>query len=152
MHHGNRQPTYTGFILHVQYRAVHVVSVRIGAVQYQHLAVVFCTSVHQPAHRGIISIESQAYILDVYHKDIELAHGCFAWFPGFPVVQREDRYSGLLVYRAGHMFACVGISSETVFRGENGYYIELVFQQNIQQMLVSYHSCMIGEYGNSFIF
>ena len=28
------------------------------AVQYQHLAVVFCTSVHQPAHRGIISIES----------------------------------------------------------------------------------------------
>ena len=56
------------------------------------------------------------------------------------------------VYRAGHVFACVGISSETVFRGENGYYIELVFQQNVQQMLVSYHSCMIGEYGNSFIF
>ena len=35
------------------------------------------------------------------------------------------------------MFACVGISSETVFRGENGYYIELVFQQNVQQMLKS---------------
>ena len=33
------------------------------------------------------------------------------------------------------MFACVGISSETVFRGENGYYIELVFQQNVHSLL-----------------
>lgn len=43
------------------------------------------------------------------------------------------------------MLTGIGIPSETMFGRENSDYIELVFQQNIQKMLVSYHSGMIGK-------
>ena len=50
------------------------------------------------------------------------------------------------------MLTGIGIPSETMFGRENSDYIELVFQQNIQKMLVSYHSGMIGKNSYSLIF
>ena len=121
------------------------------AVQYQHLAVVFCTSVHQPAHRGIISYRISGLHPGCLPQGYQLAHGCFAWFPDFPSYSERI---GTPVFLSTELDTCSPASASPLkpCSGENGYYIELVFQQNVQQMLVSYHSSMIGEYGNSFIF
>ena len=50
------------------------------------------------------------------------------------------------------MLACIGIASEAMFGREDGHYVELVFLQYVQQMFVSYHTCVVGEDGNPFSF
>src|SRR5690554_2774192 len=46
MNHWNGQPPYTRFMLHVQYRAIHMESVGIGPVEYDHLLAMFGTGIH----------------------------------------------------------------------------------------------------------
>ena len=90
-------------------------SVWIGAVQQQYLAVVLGAGVHQPAHCYIIGIEPQAYILDVNNQYIKFSHGCFARFLVFPVVKRKDGDTRFLVDRTGYVFSCIRISAKAVF-------------------------------------
>ena len=46
--------------------------------------------------------------------------------------------------------ARIGVSSKAMFGREDGHYVKVVFQQYVQQMLVSYHARMVGEDGNPF--
>lgn len=50
------------------------------------------------------------------------------------------------------MFAGVGVAAEAMFGREDGYNVKLVFQQDVQQMFVADHSCVVGEDGNPFPF
>ena len=45
------------------------------------------------------------------------------------------------------MFAGIGVASETMFGREDGYNVELVLQQNVQQVFVAYHASVVGEDG-----
>ena len=127
-------------------------AVRVRTVQQQHLAVVFRTSVHQPAHGDVISIETQAHILDIDYQNVELTHGRIAGFLVLAIIERKNGHTGLGVYGAFHMFTGISIATESMFRRKDSHHIHLVLYQDIEQVFVTYHTCMIGENGNALAF
>ena len=152
MHHRNRQPTHSRLKLHIKNGAIHIVTVGVRAVQQQHLAIIFCTGIHQTAHRNVVCIETQTHILDIYYQDVEFTHRSITWLLVFTIIKRKNRYTGLGVHRAFYMLSSIRISSETMFRRKNGNYVEFILKQNIQKMLVAYHSRMIGKDSDPFSF
>jgi hypothetical protein len=50
------------------------------------------------------------------------------------------------------MFTGIGVTTEAMFRREDSHYIEFVFDENVQQMLVAHHTSVVREDGNSLAF
>ena len=58
MHNGDRQGAYARFILHVEYRTIHVVAVRVGTVEHEHPPAVLCAGIHQAIHGDVVGVEA----------------------------------------------------------------------------------------------
>ena len=114
VNHGNGQRAHATLVFHIEQRAVHIHAVGVGTVEHDHLLAILGAAVHQSLHRYIIGVEAQAHVLNVAHEHVKLLHLGIVGCSTLHAVERVDVDTCLLVHRAAHLFAGIGLATESV--------------------------------------
>ena len=108
-----------------------------------------CASVHQAEHRDIVSVEAESYILNVCDKDVESGHGLLRGAIALSIVERENRYTRLIIYAASHMLAFTSGAAKTMFWGEDGGNLYAMLEQKVEGvnrvLALDHDTCMVAQ-------
>ncbi len=130
---GNRVHAHERFEFRVQYRAVHVVTVGIGAVEDEARLAVFGAGFHDVVHRAGVGVVAHAHVLNVEDHDVDVPQ---LFRRGFFVlaVKRHNGQSGLGIFAVLDRGPGVGLAPEAVFGSKNGLDFHTQSQQTVGQM------------------
>ena len=143
MYHGDGQRAYARLVFHIQNGAVNIHAVGVRAVKHNHLLAKLGATIHEALHGDIVGVETQTYVLNIAQQHVKLLHLGIIGGAALHAIQRVDGYTCLLVNRAAHLFACVGLTTKAMFGREDGYHVYLVFKQHVEQVLVAHHACLV---------
>ena len=152
----NRKASNSRFELGIQDRAIDIEAVGIRPVKDYDFLPPICTDGHQTAHRHIIGIVPESYILDVDKEDVELVQA--GGKIRLAAVERHYLYPCAGVDTTGNFFSGIRRTSETMLGGQDQTDIDALPQKYIDQMWtetrfsdhISNYAGLVAEYSHSF--
>ena len=133
VHHGYFMHAHKRSECGLKHRSVHIVSIRIGSVQYDERDPGLGAGIHGQTHGGDVGIESRAHILKIEEHQLDILQliGCGA---AVLAIQANDREARTNILAIGDLGTCGLLSPKTVFRSKDLLHIHPFFEQEIDQM------------------